>query len=432
MQQGTIAVVGVGYVGLPVSCALADAGFDVIGVDIARERNDKINHGICPILGDEPGLPEMLARVVREGRFHATDDHSEMRNADAIFVCVDTPIDQEKRPDLKVLKQACKSIGGNLRSRALVSIESTLPPLTMTKVVIPILEEESGLRAGKDIMLVHCPERVMPGRLLHDLRSYDRVIGGIDEASIEKGLYYYSKIVDGKLHATDLLSAEITKTIENAYRDVQIAFANEVALACEELGADAYEVRKLVNTCPFRDMHIPGAGVGGHCLPKDPWLFASSLKNEPQLIMKAREINGSMPFHMVELVKRALNEADIDITEASITILGLAFLRDSDDTRNSPSLVIIDSLENVRELRVHDPFVEKGFKVPLLRDLNDALTGSDCAVLVTDHTVYKDLDLDMVRKVMRHPIIVDGRNVLAASDAERKGFKYYGLGKGKR
>jgi UDP-N-acetyl-D-mannosaminuronic acid dehydrogenase len=315
----------------------------------------------------------------------------------------------------------------------LVSIESTLPPLTMKNMVIPIIEKESSLTAGEDFFVTHCPERVMPGRLLSNLANYDRVLGGLDERSIELGIELYSHIVHAKMHPTDLLSAEMAKTLENAYRDVQIAFANEVALACEELGADAFEVRKLVNTCPFRDMHIPGAGVGGHCLPKDSWLFASSLKTvKPRIMTTAREVNEYMPVRMVELVKKGLEEAGVDLASAKVTIMGLAFLRDSDDTRNSPSLTIIDRLiGEVKELIVHDPMVQRSYKAPMVRELEDALAGADCMAIVTDHSCYLDMNLELVKEMMRTPLIVDGRNVLNADVVRSKGFMYLGIGKGK-
>ncbi len=426
-----IVVVGVGYVGLPLLCTFAGAGFQSTGVDINKERVELINKGICPVIGDEPGLSDLLKERVEFGNLRATTDYDSCDEADGIFVCVDTPIDEKKKPILDSLKKAVSEIGMHIKEGAMVSIESTIPPGTMYDVVIPLLENSSGLEAGKDFSVVHCPERVMPGRLLLNLTSYDRVLGGLDEKSIELGVHFYSSFMKGQLHPTDLLSAEITKTIENTYRDVQIAFANEVALACEKLGADAFEIRRLVNTCPFRDMHIPGAGVGGYCLPKDPWLFASSVPNlRLKLIPTAREINESMPRHMVQLIREGIKESGKRMRASKITILGLAFLRDSDDTRNSPAFSIIDALSESAELVVHDPLVERKYKVPLTKDLKEALKDSDCAVLVTDHSVYREMDLDFMRSLMRTPFIVDGRNVFNAAKAREKGFIYKGVGKG--
>ena len=432
MSIRSVAVVGAGYVGLPVACMFASKMVATLAVDIDAARVDKINRGISPIEGEEPGLPELISSAVKGGLLKATTDYSSISASDAIIVCVDTPIDESTRqPVLKILRSAVRSVGEHLKRGALVSIESTLPPRTMQDVVIPTLEDASGMKAGKDFLLVHCPERVMPGRLLRNLSQYDRVLGGYDAASVEAGKELYSIIMGGKLHTADILHAEISKTLENAYRDVQIAFANEVALACEELGADAFEVRRLVNTCPFRDMHIPGAGVGGHCLPKDSWLFASSLHEfKPTIITSARETNERMPVHMAELVEEALNEAGRKLADSKVAILGLAFLRDSDDTRHSPALRIIDQLHGRTELVVHDPYVAKEYRAPLVRDIEEAVRGADCLVLVTDHSCYQGLDLKSARNEMRTPAIVDGRNMFPAEKCRAAGFIYRGIGKG--
>ncbi len=426
-------MVGVGYVGLPLSCAFADAGFKVFAIDVLADRIEKLNRGICPIQGKEPGLPELLSRVVESGKLEGTTDISNVSKADAIFVCVDTPIGSDKKPNLDALIKAVADVAVHIRKGALISIESTLPPGTIEGILIPTIGSISGYEPGAQFSVVHCPERVMPGKLIHNLTTIDRVLGGLDETSLDKGASYYSAIMKGEIHRTDLLSAEITKTLENTYRDVQIAFANEVALACEELGANAFEIRKLVNTCPFRDMHVPGAGVGGHCLPKDSWLFASGMKNTHlQLILAARNVNESMPSHMVQLVTEAIEEAGRDLSSSRVTILGLAFLRDSDDVRNSPALQIIDELAERAELMVHDPFVERPYMVPLTKSFETAISGSDCAVIVTDHTCYTGLNLGEIKRLMRTPSIVDGRNVLDIADCATAGISYRGIGKGKK
>ncbi len=433
MSLSSVAIVGAGYVGLPVACMFASKGVSTIALDIDEARVAKINRGVSPIVGDEPGLADMLSAAVGEGKLIATTDPRKLSSADALIVCVDTPIDERtRRPVLDILRAATRTLGENMRRGAVVSIESTLPPRTMEDVVIPILEDASKMKVGKDFLLVHCPERVMPGRLLQNLAQYDRVLGGYDERSVAAGIELYSTYMNGKIHTSTLLQAEISKTLENAYRDVQIAFANEVALACEELGADAFEVRRLVNTCPFRDMHIPGSGVGGHCLPKDSWLFASALKDfQPQIITAAREMNERMPRHMVELTEEALREGGRSLAGSKVAVLGLAFLRDSDDTRHSPSLTIIDGLVDRTDLTVHDPFVARDYKVPIERDLEAALRGADCLVLVTDHSCYRDLDPQWVKGLMRTPAVVDGRNMLRMGDFLSAGFVFRGIGKGR-
>ena len=301
-----VAVVGLGHVGLPLSCVLASKGFTVQGIDVDEGKVDSINRGSSPLRGKEPGLDDLLRKCVGEGRLRAHSDPSVIRSVEAIFVCVETPLGEDRRPQLDSLRKAVASIGDHLPKGALVSVESTIPPLTMADLVLPILRERSALVPGEDFSLVHCPERVMPGRLLYNIQNYERVLGGLDDLSRERGVDLYSRFLSVRLHPTDLVSAEITKTVENAYRDVQIAFANEVALACEELGADAFRIRELVNTCPFRDMHLPGSGVGGHCIPKDPWLLMSSVKRRLDLLPSARRVNDGMADPLVSLVEEAL------------------------------------------------------------------------------------------------------------------------------
>lgn len=430
MQERAVAVVGLGYVGLPLACSFASTGLRTIGYDIVADKTDKIDAGINPIEGDEPGLSELLSDVHTKGLLHASTDPATLKEADAIFVCVDSPVDENKMPNLKFLRSAVGTIAKNMKKGALLSIESTIPPGTMENLVIPAVREDRGFEPGKDYLLVHCPERVMPGRLLRNIKEYDRILGTFDEKSAKVATEYYKRIVEGHIHKTALVNAEITKTAENAYRDVQIAFANEVALLCEDLGADVFEVRRLVNTCPFRDMHIPGSGVGGYCLPKDPWLLLSSAKNaRKEVIPAARRVNEHMPVHMVELVRKALDERGVK-GKARVAIMGLSFLRDSDDTRNSPSLVIIDRMIDEYDLIVHDPFVQKTYKAEMVRDMDSALKGADCAVFVTDHSCYKDLDLNKMKKLMRSPIIVDGRNIFDAERCHGSGFTYRGIGKG--
>jgi len=430
MHGKIVAVVGLGYVGLPLACSFASTGLKTIGHDIVAAKVEKIDAGINPIEGDEPGLSELLADVHAKGLLSASLDPSVLKEVDAIFVSVDSPVDENKIPNLKFLRSAVATIATNLKPGALLSIESTIPPGTMQNLVIPTIKETRGFLPGKDYLLVHCPERVMPGRLLRNIKEYDRILGAYDERSADEAEELYTRIVQGKIHRTSLINAEITKTAENAYRDVQIAFANEVALLCEELGADVFEVRKLVNSCPFRDMHIPGSGVGGYCLPKDPWLLLSAAKNaRKEVIPAARRVNEHMPVHMVELVRKALAERKIS-GKARVAIMGLSFLRDSDDTRNSPSLVIIDQLEKNHDLIVHDPFVQKPYKVEMVREIEIALKGADCAVFVTDHSCYKEMDLEKVKKLMRTPIVIDGRNIFDKAACESLGYLYKGIGKG--
>ncbi len=421
---------GLGYVGIPLSALLASKGYDVVGIDILKERADAVNAGRLPLKGDEPGLEEMLARAVKKGKLRATTSFAACKDRTAIFVCVDTPIDSNRRPDNSSLEGALKAIGRNLGKGAMVVVESTLAPGTIMTLVAETLENESGKRLGKDFKLAHCPERVMPGRLLYNITHYDRVVGGIDEQTIKRVTAIYSRLTEGKLHPTDPTTAEIVKTAENAYRDVQIAFANEVALICEKLGADAFEVRRLVNTCPFRDMHVPGAGVGGHCLPKDPWLLAQSGKEaNPTLIPAARAVNDSMPFHMLDLAADALGKAGRSFEDSVVAVMGASFLQGSGDPRNSPSIPVVESLSKAKGLRVHDPFLDEIAGTRVTRDWRKALEGADLAIFMVSHRAYEGITPQVMKKLMRTPIVVDGRNIFSAKRMRRAGVLYAGLGK---
>ncbi len=427
-----VAVVGLGYVGIPVAAALASSGVRVVGIDVDAAKVEAVTAGRSPLEGEEPGLEDVIAQGVARRRLTATRDPAAAGSADVVVVSVETPIDPDtKDPQYKALKSALRSLSKHLKRGALVSVESTIAPGTMSKVVRPILEKTSGLRVGKGLYLVHCPERVTSGKLLHNLIHLDRVIGAEDPVSLRKAIRLYSRFVQGRLHGTDWVSAEITKTAENAYRDVQLAFANEVALICEDLGANAYRVRELVNTCPGRDMLAPGAGVGGHCIPKDPWLLVSPvIHQKPVLIPAAREVNDYMPTRMAQLVEEAMREAGRRIRGSRVAVLGFAYRENTDDARNSPAIPLVRELRRRgADVAIHDPFArsQRGFTVT--KDLRSAVTGADCLALVTAHDRYKRLDFARLRRWMRHRAIVDGRNAFDGAVVKGR-FAYRAIGKG--
>ena len=447
-----IVVIGMGYVGIPAAVLFADVeGITVTGVQRRSARSgwkiDYLNQGKCPIGGDEPGLAELIEKVVTNKKFSVTDDISVCRTADVILIDVQTPVAPDHEPKYESLKTVCNDIGPFLKPNVLIVIESTVAPGTTEFIAKPILEESSGKRAGSDFYLAFSYERVMVGRLLHNLIYYSRIVGGIDNKSTELAMELYKKIIKADLYPTTALTAEIAKVVENTYRDVNIAFANEVALICESLGVDVHEIRKYVNSLPndpsnpaanpYRNMHIPGAGVGGHCLPKDPWLLKYGLDHfgterfTPEVIVKCRELNASMPNHMVELLRRGLEDVGISLNGANICILGIAFLENSDDTRNTPSYELYKLLKNENaNVVVHDPLVKEFEDVVLKNDLASALADKDAVVIVTAHRQYFDLDLEELKNKLHHPVIIDGRNVFNAADCIAHGFVYYGVGKG--
>ncbi len=276
-REAVIGVIGLGYVGLPVAGAFADAGFHVVGVEIKSERVEMINAGRSPIEGNEPGLAELLARVTRAGNLRATMDYICLRDADIVLIDVETPIDDDHKPRFDALKSACTQLGAVLKEGALVIVESTVAPGTTERVVKPLVEQATGRKLNDGFFLGHCPERVMPGKLLANLRALSRVCGGSTPETAQTMIALYRHIVEADLDAADCVTAELVKTAENAYRDVNIAFANELALVCESAGGDFLRVRELVNKSPGRNVLLAGGGVGGHCIPKDPWLLAYSV-----------------------------------------------------------------------------------------------------------------------------------------------------------
>lgn len=432
-----------GYVGIPCAALLADVdGFQVTGLQRKSKRSgwkiDYLNSGKSPFEGDEPGLDDLIARVVAKGSFKVTDDVDVLSDSDVILIDVQTPTDEQHIPQYHSLKEVSEQIGQRIKKGTLVVVESTVAPGTTQNVVQKIIEEHSGFKSGEDFDLAFAYERVMPGKLINNIVNLPRIVGGITPRGAERAVEIYSKIVKANVHTTDVLTAEISKTIENSYRDVNIAFVNEMALVCESLGVNVYEIIDLINELPSRNLHIPGAGVGGHCLPKDTWLLRFGLneygthKMEPRFITLAREINNHMPIHMALLVEDALNSKGLAIHNTNVTILGAAYLENSDDTRNTPAATLVSVLESKgAKITIHDPHVKEWeFGTHKIgQDLNKAVQDADCLALVTRHREYIELDFESLKGLMRTPVIVDGRNVFDEDDLTSKGFEYRAIGK---
>ena len=278
----------------------------------------------------------------------------------------------------------------------------------------------------------------MPGKLLEYIVNMPRVVGGITPESTKKATWLYKHVVSREISITSCLSAELAKTIENSYRDINIAFANEMALVCESLNVDIFEIIKLINARHDRHMHLPGAGVGGHCLPKDPWLLRYGVQTyglaaiEPEFISLGRKINNYMPIHLGGLAKAALEKHGIKLKNATVVVLGIAYLEDSDDTRNTPALPLIKYLDSYEaKVKVHDYFVNPTVYEDwrIINDLEEAMKNADCAIIVTKHEKYYNLDFSKLKSLMRTPILVDGRNVYNRHFVEENGFFYVGVGK---
>jgi UDP-N-acetyl-D-mannosaminuronic acid dehydrogenase len=431
-----LAVIGMGYVGIPAAALFADTGeYVVTGIQRRSTRSgwkiDFLNTGKSPFPDSEPGMSDLLRRVIKEKKtFSVTDDFQVLEEMDVILIDVQTPVDENHIPQYESLKEVSSLTGRLMKQGVLICIESTVAPGTTQNVVKPILEEESGMNAGKDFSLAFSYERVMVGRLLHNIQNYPRVVGGFTEKCANRAVSLYRQIVQAPVVSTNCLTAEVSKTVENAYRDVNIAFANEVALLCESLGVSVYKVRELVNNLPddpsnpaanpVRNMHMPGAGVGGHCLPKDSWLLKYGMDKygkssvELKIIIGSRKVNDEMPIHMANLVVRTLQEAGVAVSDARIVLFGYAFIGDSDDTRNTPALPLIEELYKcgIKTIIVHDPFVRAEEVPGIIRDIYTAAEEADCICIVTGHSIYRQIDLDIIRNSMRTPILIDGRNIL--------------------
>lgn len=409
-KKAKLAVIGLGYVGLPVACTFAEEGFYVLGIDVIAERIEKINAGISPIEGDEPGLDDLLQRVVGKKLLRASTDYADLADRDVILISVETPVDEDNKPQYVALRAVLKSLAPVMKKGALVIIESTIAPGTMKNLVRPMLEESSGGKIDEDFFLGNCPERVMPGRLLHNLRNLSRVVGGMSPETADAMLALYAHIVEGDLDATDSTTAELVKTAENAYRDVQIAFANEVAMISEAVGGDVWKVRELVNKSPGRNMLLPGAGVGGHCIPKDPWLLAYGAEGKDvplRVIPAARATNEFMPHHIADMLEDALSKAGIIIKGAKILVLGYAYLENSDDTRNTPSeKLVVELAARGAESSIHDPFVEE-----YRGNVQTKAIDCDAAVLMVKHDEYQKLDFAYLKSVLKADVFIDGRGM---------------------
>ena len=444
-----IVVIGMGYVGIPMAALLADVDdFFVTGIQRRSMRSgwkiEWLNQGKNPFEGVEPGLDELIARVVKDGKLKVTDKYESIDNADFILIDVQTPVDDKKIPRYESLRDVTKLVAPHIKEGATIIIESTVAPGTTDNIVQPILEEESGKKRGVDFYLVFSFERVMPGKLIEYIIDFPRVIGGGSDKANENAKYLYGKVVKKELQVTDTLTAELTKCIENTYRDVNIAFANEMALVVEDFNRNIFDIIELINSRHDRMMHYPGSGVGGHCLTKDPHLLVyghrtyTKNKYESKLLLKSRKLNDFMPEHMVELMEDALREAKKH-DNIKIALMGVSYKADCDDTRNTPSEKIVSILKkryhshNITYI-AHDPWVrEKNYKeTELTDDFYTAVSKADVLIFATNHKEYYSIDLDELKKNVKTPILIDGRNIFDRKEMLKKGFIYRKVGEGSK
>ncbi|AGB02453.1 nucleotide sugar dehydrogenase [Methanoregula formicica] len=452
-----IGVIGMGYVGIPAAALFADS--PAFGHVYGFQRDSPssgykiamLNRGESPLKGEEPGLEDLLAKVVTAGKFSCTSDFSKIGECDAVTLAIQTPFLDKKDllPDFSALYEGVKNVGHYLKPGMLVVLESTITPGTTAGIAREILEKESGLIAGKDFALAHAPERVMVGRLIRNIREHDRIVGGIDDVSTKRATELYSPILTiGKVIPMSATAAEVTKTTENTFRDLQIAAVNELALYCEAMGINFYDVRTGVDSLKgegiTRAMLWPGAGVGGHCLTKDTFHLERGVQvlgkdrldypaGEPSLYVLARHINDFMPRHMLTLTRQGLERAGKELKGSKIALLGWAFLGNSDDARDPPSEMFYElAREAGAKITIHDPWVESYPGITLTKDQMGAVKGADAVVIFTGHNEYRHLDPRELRRVCcsGRPVMVDGRNVIDPDAFISAGFVYKGIGRG--
>jgi UDP-N-acetyl-D-mannosaminuronic acid dehydrogenase len=422
MSKPTICVVGMGYIGLPTAIIFANKGFHVVGCDI----NPKVVEAIRtkkPLI-HEPGLLERLAKAVDSGNL-TTDVRP--KPSDVFIIAVPTPVHHDTiKPDLTYVISATKSILPLLAKGNMVILESTVPPGT-TESVVGELIRSKGLIPGSDVDVAHAPEKAIPGKVFFELENNDRVVGGLDERSAQRAENLYRNMTKGRLMRTDATTAEMVKLMENTYRDVNIALANEFALLGEKLGVDIWKVIEYANHHPRVNVHQPGPGVGGHCIAVDPWFLVDAAPDIMRLVRMAREINDGMPSHTVQRIKHIL--ASNKVEKAKVTLLGLAFKANIDDIRESPSITICQLLQKEGiDYSVFDPKVQGGLVPGQARDLSDALQGSDLIVLLVAHDEFNNIDPMKIAPLLRHKVILDMKNVVDKESYKEAGFETHLLG----
>lgn len=398
MQQ-SVAFVGLGYIGLPTAVVMANSGLNVTGVDVVPEKVDAINRGEVTIV--EPGLEEELRSSLESGNFRAS---TEMPTADAYIVAVPTPFQQDHSVDMRFIYSAAEAIAPKLSGGELVVLESTSPPLTTQRMAERIIElRPEFVIDGSDnpdekptILFAHCPERILPGKAMEELRINDRIIGGMSPQATKRARDVYASFCRGELLETNARTAELAKLTENSFRDVNIAFANELSVICDSLDIDVWELIELANHHPRVNILQPGPGVGGHCIAVDPWFIVSSAPRQARLIRTAREVNDAKPAWVLDKIADAINQEDA----GTIAILGLAFKPNIDDLRESPALEIAKRVATQfsnKQILAVEPNVKalppalEGLENVVYATLDSAIHQADVLVLLVDHDEFKEV-----------------------------------------
>ena len=391
-----ICIIGQGYIGLPTAALFSMNGCEVLGVDVNEEVISNLNNGIVHI--EEPGIAEIIKKAVENNTYKAS---LKPQKADAFIITVPTPyIVENYSCDLSYVIDACESIIPYLEKGNVVIIESTIAPMSTDDIIKPIFEKE-GFEIGKDLYLAHCPERVLPGQILHELVHNDRIIGGVTPECSKKASEVYGQFVKGLRMETEAKTAELSKCMENTFRDVNIALANELAKICAEIGVNALDVINIANRHPRVNLHQPGPGVGGHCLAIDPYFIYAKAPETAKIIKLARDTNNSMPEFVCENVRKI-------IKKGKIAVLGVSYKGNTGDDRESPAYEIISNLSKDYEIAIHDPHINN----PNFVTFKDGVKDADLILILCDHNEFKNLDYDLIAKNMADPIIFDTKNII--------------------
>jgi UDP-N-acetyl-D-glucosamine dehydrogenase len=437
-KKAKVCVVGLGYVGVPLAVASAQAGFSVIGVDVDKQRVSMINKGICYV--EDAYSERYLPELVKSRIIAATASLDEGANSsDVIIVCVPTPLNKQNEPDLSFLKSVGKGLSKIHGGFKLVIIESTSFPGTTKDIFQPLVERD-GKKAGKDFALVYSPERIDYGNAKFGVRNIPKVVGGIDEASTSLGSEFYKSILDAPVVSVGSPSvAEATKMLENIFRYVNIALVNELAVLHETLDVDFIEAINAAATKPFGFMaHYPGPGVGGHCIPKDPFYLVYKAKQAGfglRLVSASKAVNKMMPIHTIERLNRAFKVTKRSLANSTVVLWGLAYKGEVRDTRRSPSLELLKLLSKSRAIiRVFDPYVPSvkvsGKNYDSIASEVESVRDADAIVIATAHSSFRSTDLSKLRSVMHDsPILYDTRNIRTREECEKAGFTYLATGR---
>lgn len=417
-----ICIIGLGYIGLPTAAMFSTHGHKVLGVDINIKVIDALNQG--KVIIEEPYLEEMVNDAVKGGTLKASEKPDE---ADAFIICVPTPIRADKTADLSYVENAARMIIPYLKKGNIVILESTSPPGT-TRDFLGSIFSHAGFIPGEDIYLAYCPERVLPGRILIELKENSRVVGGINEESARVVKELYKSFVEGEIYTSEATTAEMCKLMENTYRDVNIALANELAMLCEKMRVNAWDVIKFANKHPRVNLHMPGPGVGGHCIAVDPWFIVEKQPEIAKIITLARDTNDGMPQHVLGRIEALTSHIE---GKKKILILGVTYKPDVDDMRESPIIELIGQLkkEGVYNTVIVDKHVDyEGSKD---NDLYEAAKNAHLIVLAVNHSEYKNIDFARLKEVMNSPKVLDTRNFWDRDIVEQAGLEYHLLGCGR-